>query len=304
VTLGKIQLTREPLLLGEVVARSVETVRSQATDAGLELQLHMDGDPLWLLGDMTRLEQVITNLLTNAVKFTAAGGRITVSTGIEGHEAVVRVRDTGVGIPASLLPRVFDLFVQGDTSLDRSRSGLGIGLALVRQIVVRHGGTVTASSEGAGRGSEFVVRLPMAEEDVRPLIEPPAIESAGHHRLDILVIDDQPDVADSVAMLIETFGHTARAVYDATEALAICRERRPDAMFVDIGMPGMTGYELAEHVRRDPTMAHVRLVALTGYGRDEDRARVTRAGFDLHMTKPVTDAELHTVLTSLAAGAR
>jgi CheY-like chemotaxis protein len=209
-----------------------------------------------------------------------------------------------VGIPSSLLPRVFELFVQGDTSLDRSRSGLGIGLALVRQIVVRHGGSVTASSDGPGKGSEFVVRLPLAAQDIRPLVEPPSRPATGERRMNVLVVDDQRDVADSVAMLIETFGHTARAVYGGAEALALSRLQIPDAMFVDIGMPGMTGYELAEHIRRDPALAHLQLVALTGYGRDEDRARVARAGFDLHMTKPVTDAELHSVLTTVATAAR
>ena len=304
VTLGKIQLTQEPLLFGEVVSRAVEAVRDMAARNGLQLTVRMDGEPLWLHGDMTRLEQVVTNLLANAIKFTPSGGAITVIVGGEGNEAVLRVRDNGIGIPSSLLPRIFDLFVQGDTSLDRSRSGLGIGLALVRQIIVRHAGSVTASSEGAGKGSEFVVRLPLSAQDARPLVEPPANPAKGERRISVLVVDDQRDVADSVAMLIETFGHTARAVYTGAEALAISRESAPDAMFVDIGMPGMTGYELAEHVRGDPALSHLRLVALTGYGREEDRARVSRAGFDLHMTKPVTDADLHAVLASVALSVR
>jgi PAS domain S-box-containing protein len=304
VTLGKIQLTKEPLLFGEVVSRAVEAVREMASRAGLEVAVRMDAEPLWLQGDMTRLEQVVANLLTNAIKFTPSGGTIAVVVEGEGSDAVLRVRDTGVGIPSTLLPRVFDLFVQGDTSLDRSRSGLGIGLALVRQIIVRHGGTVTASSEGVNRGSEFVVRLPLTAQDIRPLVEPPAGPQTDDRRLSVLVVDDQRDVADSTAMLIETFGHHARAVYSGADALAISRQHAPDAMFVDIGMPGMTGYELAETVRRDPALSHLRLVALTGYGRDEDRALVVAAGFDLHMTKPVTDAELHAVLATVATAVR
>jgi PAS domain S-box-containing protein len=304
VTLGKIQLSKEPLLFDEVVARSAEAVRTTAAGAGLRIDVRIDRDALWMQGDTTRLEQVVTNLLTNAVKFTPSGGTITVSLQRDGADAVLRIRDTGVGMGPELLPRVFDLFVQGDTSLDRSRSGLGIGLALVRQIVVRHGGTVTASSEGPHRGSEFVVRLPLTKQDVRPMAEAPASEPVGERRINVLVVDDQRDIADSVAMLIETFGHHARAVYDGAEALAISREQAPDAMFVDIGMPGMTGYELAEAIRRDPALAKLQLVALTGYGREEDRAKVAEAGFDLHMTKPVTDADLHAVLASVATTVR
>ena len=304
VTLGKIQLTKEPLLFGEVVSRAIESTRDAAARAGLQVVVRMDSDPLWLLGDLTRLEQVVTNLLTNAIKFTAAGGTISVTLeGRGGREAILRVRDTGIGMPSALLPRVFDLFVQGDTSLDRSRSGLGIGLALVRQIILRHGGTVNAASEGPGRGSEFVVRLPLSSEDVRPMTDAPGRGAGGSRRISVLVVDDQRDVADSMAMLIEALGHRARAVYDGAEALAISRQQAPDAMFVDIGMPGMTGYELAEHVRRDPALADLQLVAVTGYAREEDRARVVRAGFDLHMTKPVTDADLHAVLAAMASSA-
>ena len=301
VTLGKIQLTREPLLLGEVVTRAVEALRDAAARAGLQLTAEVaDSDGLWVQGDATRLEQVVTNLVTNAIKFTPAGGRIMVTAAAEDRDAVVRVRDTGIGIPPALLPRVFDLFVQGDTSLDRSRSGLGIGLALVRQIMVLHGGTVTAGSQGAGAGSEFVVRLPLAAQDLRAPADVPTPDSQADRRVRVIVVDDQRDVADAVAMLIESLGHEARAVYDGGTALALAREERPDAMFVDIGMPDMTGYELAERVRSDPGLATLHLVALTGYGRDEDRARVAAAGFDLHITKPVTDTDLYAALADIA----
>jgi two-component system CheB/CheR fusion protein len=216
---------------------------------------------------------------------------------------VLCVRDTGIGMPPDILSRVFDLFVQGDTSLDRSRSGLGIGLALVRQIVTLHGGTIAVSSEGPGRGSEFIVRVPVAAQDGRPIPDAPAAGPA-HRRVRVLVVDDQHDVADAVAMLIETLGHSALAVYDGEAALALGREGATDAMFVDIGMPRMTGYELAERVRGDPELKRLQLVALTGYGSDDDRARVARAGFDLHLTKPVNDADLHEALSAIARAGR
>jgi CheY-like chemotaxis protein len=243
---------------------------------------------------------VLSNLLNNAMKFTPAGGRITLSAGREGTDAVIRVRDTGVGIEARLLPTVFDLFVQADTSLDRSQSGLGIGLALVRQVVALHGGRVTAFSEGLGHGSEFVVRLPPAPEDRTPEPERPVSDRTQNGRMRILVVDDQPDMADCVALLVETLGHQARAVYDGPTALAITRSEAPDVMFVDIGMPGMTGYDVARQVRLRTDLSQVRLVALTGYGRDEDRTRALEAGFDLHLTKPVSDATMRNILSEFA----
>jgi PAS domain S-box-containing protein len=302
VTLGKIQLAREPVLLGEVMTRAADAARDAAQRAELRFDVDIDADPLWVRGDATRLEQVVTNLLNNAVKFTPAGGTITVRLKREGADAAIRIRDTGIGIDRTLLPKVFDLFVQADTSLDRAKSGLGIGLALVRQIVALHGGQVTATSAGRGAGSEFVVCLPLTLEDV----EAPVRErrrSQAPRRLRVLVIDDQPDMADSVAALIETLGHDVRAVYDGHTALAVGRSEHPDVMFVDIGMPGMTGYEFARKVRSDPALARTPLVALTGYGRSEDRIRVAEAGFDLHLTKPVTDARLEAVLVDLPVSA-
>jgi PAS domain S-box-containing protein len=304
VTLGKIQLAREPLLIGEIVARSTESARDVARKAGLELDVDVAPEPVWLQGDPTRLEQVLTNLLNNAVKFTPPGGRITVRAAREGGEAVLRVRDTGIGIDSELLPKVFELFVQGDTSLDRAKSGLGLGLALVRQVVTMHGGRVTASSEGPGTGSEFVVRLPVALEDATAA-EPRAAEVAPAGRaLRVVVVDDQRDLADSVALLVAMLGHEAEAVYSGAEALRASRALVPDVMFVDIGMPGMTGYELAQIVRHDPALSQVGLVALTGYGRDEDRVRAVEAGFDLHLTKPVSDSRLRDVLSSVDAWSR
>jgi PAS domain S-box-containing protein len=300
VTLGKIRLTKEPLLLSQVVTRAAESVREAIAKGQQELEVQVEADPVWLDADATRLDQVLANLLNNAMKFTPAGGRITLSAGREGQDAVIRVRDTGVGIDASVLPTVFDLFVQADTSLDRAQSGLGIGLALVRQVVMLHGGQVTAASGGLGQGSEFLVRLPAVADERAPDRETVAAHQSHPGRMRILVVDDQPDMADCVALLIETLGHQARAVYDGATAMAITRSEAPDVMFVDIGMPGMTGYDVARQVRLRADLSQVRLVALTGYGRDEDRSRALEAGFDLHLTKPVADATLRDVLSEFA----
>jgi PAS domain S-box-containing protein len=300
VTLGKIQLATEPLVLQQIATRITDAIRDEIARNELELEVRLDPEPLWLLGDATRLEQVLTNLLNNAIKFTPPGGRITVEARRERETAVLRVRDTGIGMDPVLVPRVFDLFVQGDTSLARSKSGLGIGLALVRQVIALHGGHVHALSAGPGSGSEFVVSLPaVPEESLIPREEPAALLSADR-RMRVLVVDDQPDVADAVALLIETLGHDAQTAYDGRAALEASRSNPPDVMVVDVGMPGMTGYELAGHVRLDRQLSKVRLIALTGYGREEDRARALEAGFDLHLTKPVVDSTLQEVLSSLA----
>jgi CheY-like chemotaxis protein len=303
VTLGKIDLSRQPMLLGTAVMHAVEGVREKAESARLTLEADVDAEPIWVHGDPTRLEQVLTNLLTNAIKFTPEGGRVSVSAGSDRSHAVVTVRDTGVGMPPALVPRVFDLFVQGDRSLDRSRSGLGIGLALVRQIVAMHGGTVTAESAGPDRGSTFTMRLPLAPQEVRPEEEPPAASpvAAATARRRVLVVDDQRDVADSLAVLIEGLGHEVHVAYDAAAALALVRRVPVDVVIADIGMPGVSGYDLAATVRGDPALAHLHLIALTGYGRDEDHARVVSAGFDLHLTKPVADGALQTALNGIPA---
>jgi two-component system, sensor histidine kinase len=210
------------------------------------------------------------------------------------------VRDTGAGIEPALLPTFFDLFVQGDTSLDRANSGLGIGLALVRQVVMMHSGRVPARSGGAGTGTEFIVSLPVSSEEVAGDEKPSESAPRAETTMRVLVVDDQHDLADCIALLVQAIGHRAEALYDGAEALAACRADRPDLMLVDIGMPGMTGFELARAVRADPALSEIRLVALTGYGLEEDRARVLAAGFDLHLTKPVGDTTLRDVLDALA----
>jgi PAS domain S-box-containing protein len=299
VTMGKIELAAEKITLNGLVERAAEGFHETAAHAGVRLSVTVPGPALWITADATRIEQVIANLVTNAIKFTPPGGTISLEVGREGDEALLRVRDTGTGIDPALLPRIFDLFVQGDTSLDRAKSGLGIGLALVRQVVQLHGGTVTAHSDGPGTGALFTVRLPVSPAPApNPGVptEPPRVI----RRLKILVVDDQPDLADLIAVLAETMGHEARALYDGADALVAARVQVPDVMFVDLGMPVMNGYELARRVREDAMLSGVRLVALTGYGREEDRVRVLEAGFDLHLTKPVSDSQLRDVLATFS----
>jgi PAS domain S-box-containing protein len=300
VTLGKIKILKEPVKLQDVVARAADSVRELAQSHGLDFEVEMTGVPLDVLGDVTRLEQVLVNLLNNAIKFTPRGGRVSLSTQRQDNRATVRVSDNGIGMSPSLVPMVFDLFVQGDTSLDRSKSGLGIGLALVKKLVESHGGEVQASSAGLGKGSDFIVRLPLAPARTEiKQSEPCSGENGDSVR--VLVVDDQRDIADSITMLLLVCGHSAQAVYDGVEALRVCRAEHPDVMFVDIGMPGMTGYELAEQVRRDPELADIRLVALTGYGGEHDRANALSAGFHMHLTKPVTLQVLTTALADISS---
>jgi CheY-like chemotaxis protein len=242
------------------------------------------------------LEQVVTNLLANAVKYTPAGGEITVSVRRDGDHAVLAVRDTGVGIRPELLPRVLDLFVQSDRSLERSGGGLGIGLSLVRQLVELHGGTVEAASAGPGRGSTFTVRLPVlaapadADDAARPAV-------AGPPRR-VLVIEDNDDAREMLRNLLRLFGHEVHEACDGAVGLEEARRLRPDAALIDIGLPGMDGYEVARRIRAD--LPGARLVALTGYGQPEDRERALAAGFDVHLVKPVDPDQLQRLLAARA----
>jgi two-component system CheB/CheR fusion protein len=251
--------------------------------------------------DPARLEQVFVNLLSNAAKYTDAGGRIQLSSQLRGEEVIVRVQDTGIGISAELLPRMWELFMQAERAPDRAQGGLGIGLTVVRRLVEMHGGRVAAHSDGPGKGSQFSVTLPalaVAAEDVR--VEKPAA-SVSQRIARVLLVEDNPDAADSLALLLEVLGHRVRSVYDGVTGLDAARANPPDVMLVDIGLPGMDGYEVAQLVRRDPALKNVVLVALTGYGRDEDKRRAMAAGFDYHLVKPVNPDALQGLVARLAA---
>jgi CheY-like chemotaxis protein len=255
--------------------------------------------PVYLSADPARLAQVIGNLLNNACKFTDPRGHIGLTVSHEGAQAVVRVRDDGIGIAAEQLPHLFTMFTQADTSLERTRDGLGIGLTLVKAVVEMHGGTVAARSEGLGHGSEFEVRLAALEDASATIAQAGESEpttSVGHR---VLIVDDNYDGADSLAMLLEEVGHETHKAHDGVEALEAVERVRPDAVLLDIGLPKLNGYEVCQRLRQRPGGDELVIVALTGWGQDEDRQRSLDAGFDTHLVKPVDHGVLIRLLASL-----
>jgi PAS domain S-box-containing protein len=300
---GKIELRRERVELATVVARAVETVQPLVDAQGHQLSVSLPTESLSIDADPVRLAQVVGNLLTNAAKYTEPNGRIWLTAERDGEMAVLRVRDNGIGIAPQMLPRIFELFVQVDHASTRSQGGLGIGLTLVKNLVEMHNGTVEARSEGLGKGCEFVVRLPLlaqaldqdqGPETVQQADEPP---SPSGHRL--LVVDDNQDAATSLATLLRLQGHEVQIAYSGMAALEITKTYTPDAVFMDIGMPGLDGYEVARRLRQQPRLAKVVLVALTGWGQQEDRRRSAEAGFDHHLVKPPEPKTLEGILADL-----
>ncbi|MEC5161994.1 signal transduction histidine kinase [Janthinobacterium sp. CG_S6] len=282
---GKILLSRQALDLAALVASCVDTFR--ATGRLAQYTLALEAAPGWIDGDATRIEQIVSNLVDNALKYTAPGGNVAVTLGAEGRELVLTVRDSGVGIPAELLPHVFDVFVQGTSTIDRAQGGLGIGLALVRRLTELHGGSVGARSDGPGRGSTFTIRLPAV---ARPQAQAAAAAVAGDDALDlpsILLIEDNEDGREVMAMMLSCHGYPVRHAADGLLGLQAAAEFLPELALVDIGLPGIDGYEVARRLRADPRTRDMKLIALTGYGLAEDKRRVLEAGFDLHLVKPV-----------------
>lgn len=294
---GKIKLKKEAVELITVVARAVEMALPHIDSRRHELTVAHPPDPLWLDADPFRLTQVIANLLNNAAKYTAEGGQIWLTVERQREQAVLKVRDSGIGIQADFLPHVFDLFTQKDQSLERTQGGLGIGLTLVRNLVEMHGGTVRAMSGGIGKGSEFVVHLPLMQKPAprvapvsaaAPTTQPPARQ--------ILVVDDNRDSAHSLAKLLRLHGHDVRTAYDGPQALEAARIQEPEIILLDIGLPGMDGLDVARRVRQELHLTNVVLVALTGYGQEEDRRRSQEAGFNAHLVKPVDLDALREIL--------
>ena len=297
ISRDKIKLKIEQVELASVVQHAVEAARSAYDALGHVLTVTLPAKPMHLNADPTRLAQVIVNLLNNACKFTAPGGRIRLTVEREGEEAVVRVEDSGIGIADDQLEGIFQLFRQVDTSLERSRSGLGIGLTLVKRLVEMHSGTVEARSEGIGRGSEFVVRLPALNEAPSPLQQiPTGIQQSATICKRILVVDDNRDAADSLAMLLRIVGHDVHTVHDGQAAVDAAAVINPDVVVLDIGLPGINGYEAARQIRERHGRNGMVLIALTGWGQEEDRRRSTEVGFDAHLVKPVDFAALSKLL--------
>lgn len=300
ITRGKIQLQQELLTIGAVVASAVETSRPVIEAHSHNLQVSVPEEPILVQGDPARLSQVFANLLNNAAKYTPDGGTIEVAVSIAQSEVLVRISDTGAGIPKEMLANVFELFTQVDRSLDRSQGGLGIGLTLVRRLVEMHGGSVHAHSEGIGRGSEFVVHLPLALSEH---VVPAGPCDAPKHGLErkpcrILIVDDNVDAAETLAVLLRAANHEVHLSRDGMSALETARTLRPEVVLLDIGLPELNGYEVARRMRNEPATKHALLVAVSGYGQEEDRRRSQQSGFDHHLIKPVDFNVLRALLAA------
>lgn len=302
ITRGRLELRKERVELARVLQGAVETSRPLIDGSGHELSVDLPADPIYLDADITRLAQVFSNLLNNAAKYSDRGSRISLTAERQGSDVVVSVRDCGIGIPREMLTRVFDMFAQVDRSLERTVGGLGIGLTLVKRLVEMHGGTVEAQSEGTGKGSEFVVRLPI------PVLQRPqgsrpagiADASAASDRRRILVADDNKDAATSMSMLLRMLGYETRTAFDGHEAVEAAADFRPDVALLDIGMPKMNGYDVARRLREQAWARDLVLIAVTGWGQAEDKQRTLEAGFGHHLVKPVDPADLAELLASLA----
>jgi PAS domain S-box-containing protein len=304
ITGNRVELRKERVDLHAVIAQAVETARPLLDARQHTLTYTPSPEPLPLEADPTRLAQALSNILGNAAKYSEDGGRIGLTAGRDQGEAVVKVRDTGIGIAPELLPKVFDLFTQASGSLDRSQGGLGVGLTVARRLVEMHGGSVTAHSAGEGQGSEFVLRLPLVlesrgvdPEGVRGGGKTPPGETARHR---ILLVDDVVEVAEDLAALVrEAFGHEVRTAHDGPTALRVAADFRPELVLLDIGLPGMSGYEVARRLRELPGLGDAVLVVLTGWGQAGDRRKAKEAGFDHHLVKPVGLQELQPLLAGL-----
>ena len=301
ITRGKIHLQTRVVDLADDVASAIETIRPTIQRHRHELSVSLPEQPIQLIGDPARLAQVFSNLLNNAAKYTPEGGHIWLAVAKELNEAVIRVRDTGSGIPTDMLTRIFDMFTQMDHSIDRAQGGLGVGLTLVRRLVELHGGRVEALSAGLGQGSEFTVHLPIGEIEKNPsagIVERTPKQKFTRRR-QVLVVDDNKHAADTLAMLLERAGHDVRLAHDGPKALEATATFRPDVLLLHIGFPGFDGYEVARRLRAEPESRSILLVAVSGFGQEEDRERCRQVGIDKHLTKPVDYDTLETLMSSV-----
>jgi len=300
ITANKIQLRREPVDLAQVMAAAVESIAPLATAAGHRLDLRLPPEPIVINADSARLVQVFANVLHNAVKFTPRGGDITIRADEHSRQAVVRIRDTGIGIAPDVLPRVFDMFQQAQPALERSTGGLGIGLTLARRLVEMHDGGIEISSRGTGQGTEVEIRLPIsaaigpaAVMRERPPVAPTRV-------LRVLIVEDNVDAGEMLELAVAQLGHTTNLVHDGAAAIAAATQFAPDVIFLDVGLPVMNGYVVAQKLREMPQFRHVHIAAVTGWGQDEDRRKAREAGCDSHFTKPLFPATLADLLARIA----
>ena len=304
---GRVTLKKEQLELGRVLTHAIETARPLIEARGQQLAIRLPRKPVWVFGDAVRLAQVVANLLNNAAKYTPEGGHLALNAAASEGEAMVEVRDDGEGIDAQLLPRVFDLFVQGQRSLDRSQGGLGLGLTLVKRLVELHQGRVEAASEGPGRGSCFRIFLPCmtavgkAPEKAAAIERHPRTPAPGRR---VLVVDDNVDAAETIAAYLRLEGHETKVVTEGDEVLASAQVFEPQVVVLDIGLPGLDGYQIARQLRRNPQTQETLLIAVTGYGREEDRANAAEAGFDCHFVKPADPVEIQAAIDRGRAAAQ
>jgi CheY-like chemotaxis protein/anti-sigma regulatory factor (Ser/Thr protein kinase) len=298
ITHGRMLLRKERVDLARFLRQTVRDLQYILDNAGLTLDLETPGEPLWVLADRRRLQQVVRNLLHNAAKFTDRGGwvRICVTRDRLQPWGVVTVRDTGIGIEPALLPHVFEVFTQAGEETSSHREGLGLGLALVKGLVELQGGKVQADSPGLGKGTRITFSLPL---DERPQDGAGPAGGATERKLRILIVEDNRDAARSLQVLLTRYGYDVTAVYDGIAAVQAARREQPDVVLCDLGLPGLNGYGVARALRRDPALCLARLIAVSGYGQEDDRRRSQEAGFDLHMTKPVDPVELQRLLGAL-----
>lgn len=301
VSQGKIELRRAPTKIEDVIRSAVEASRPQIDASGHELVIDMPQTTLWVDGDSARLAQVVSNLLNNAGKYTPLGGRIELSARIASDDVVIAVSDNGIGIPAEMQGRVFQLFAQVDDHLERAQGGLGIGLALVKQLVTLHGGTIDVTSPGAGHGTVFTLRLPLIAGLAEELVTTSSPEeSASSPSLKVMVVDDNVLIADTLGMMLEEMGHQFHLVHDGREVLSEATSYRPDVILMDIGLPGLDGYQVCQQLRQNTMFADLPIIAQTGWGQSRDKELAAEAGFNLHLTKPVAIEDLERTLAQLA----
>jgi CheY-like chemotaxis protein/two-component sensor histidine kinase len=299
INTGRIRLQKEYLDLREVVELAVEATRSLTEERGHAVRATVPSEPVWVLADRVRMEQLLVNLMTNAAKYTDEGGTIEVALAPHDGEAVIRVSDNGIGIAPELLPRVFELFTQAHRTPDRKQGGLGVGLTVVRRVAEMHGGRVEASSPGLGLGSVFAVTIPVSAPTTELLPFPLAESHAEAPHLRVLVVDDNEDTANTVALLLRHAGHEVELAHSGQSALEAALSFHPAAVILDLGLPGMDGYEVARRIRENPDLRNVRLIAVSGYAQEADRRRSADAGVDIHLAKPVEPGKIQEILADL-----